>query len=251
MGEKRIRPPESAAARAIFSRLDVIDAEKGRCAELVSTTEKEIARLEEAIKAQEAERDAKSGALAQEAIASDELSAKGLVDKILIQKSVEGSLNQMKDNVARLAGVVIEAGKTLRKLRIEEDKLGKDLVALEQQKKFENAQGHFKSFVRSWQDAEADHAEFVKLLTELRDVGLDIKKMATAAGVADESLFAAVASGTFIFNRHTLPDFAIEMGSKRAIPGNPFYKGETARVQMGKSDFRKDHAFNGCFFAKQ
>jgi hypothetical protein len=251
MAEKRIRPLESAAARQIYARLDVIEAERGRCDGLIKTTEAEIARLESAIKAQEAERDAKSGALAQEAIASDELSAKGLVDRILTQKSVEGSLNQMRDSVAKLAAAVIEAGKTLRKLRIEEDRLGKDLVALEQAKKFENAQKHFKSFVSSWEDAERDHAEFVRLLTELRDVGIDMKRMAKAAGVADDSLFAAVASGTFIFNRHTVSDFAIEMGSKRAIPGNPFYKGETARVQMGKSDFRKGHAFNGCFFAKQ
>jgi hypothetical protein len=250
MAEKRIRPLESAAARAIYSRLDVIEAERGRCDGLIKTTEAEIARLEAAIKAQEADRDAKSGALAQEAIASDELSAKGLVDRILTQKSVEGSLNQMRDSVAKLAAAVIEAGRTLRKLRTEEDRLGKDLVGLEQAKKLENSQKHFKSFVSSWQDAEKDHAEFVRLLTELRDLGCDVKRMLKDAGVADDSLFAAVASGTFVFNRHTLPDFAIEMGSKRAIPGNPFYHAETARVQKGTSDFRKDHVFNGCFFAK-
>jgi hypothetical protein len=252
MGEKkweprmptRERPLETAAAKKIYERQAEIVTERERCHAVIKATEAEIKRLEESIATAEAEQAAAAAAV----MGDSELSAKGAVDKILTQKS--GGLNQMRDSVGKLSTAVIEAGKQLRKLRAEEDRLGKDLVVLEQLKKFENAAKHFKSFVSSWEDAERDHAEFVRLLTELRDVGVDAKRMLKAAGVADDSLFGAVASSTFIFNRHTLPDFALEMGSKRAILENPFYHGETARVKQGKADFLKGHVFNGCFFQK-
>ena len=253
MGEKeawkprmptRERPLETAAAKAIYARQAEIVTEREHCHAVIKATEAEIKRLEESIAAAEAEQAAAAAAV----MGDSELSAKGAVDKILTQKS--GSLNQMRDNVGKLSTAVIEAGKQLRKLRAEEGRLGADLVVLEQLKKFENAMKHFKSFVSSWEDAERDHAEFVRLLRELKEVGVDMRKMGRAAGVADDSLFAAVASGSFIYGRHTLPDFALEMSGKRSIPENPFCHGETARVKLGTGDFKKGHVFNGCFFQK-
>jgi hypothetical protein len=88
----RQRPLESAKAKEIYARQDVIAAEKGRSMEVVKAAEGEIERLRAAIKTVENERDQKSGELAQEAISADGMTAKGLVDRILVQKSSDFSL---------------------------------------------------------------------------------------------------------------------------------------------------------------
>jgi hypothetical protein len=240
----RERPLESAAAKAVYARQAEIATERERCAALIKAAGEERVRLEKSLKELEASRDTAAAGVAGDI----ELSAAGAVNKILTLKSVEGSLNQQRDSIAKLAAAEVDAGKKLRALRVEDDKLAKEIVVLFNLKKFENAAKHFKTFVQSWQDAEADHQEVCRLLGELHTDGVDIKGLMKSAGVEEKSLFGQVAQSSFMNTKHSIADFSIEWnrGGKAAVPGNVFYRGgERSRVQQGTSDFRKGNAFGG------
>jgi hypothetical protein len=244
----RQRPLESAKAKEIYARQDTIAAEKGRSMEIMKAAEAEIERLRAAIKAVENERDQKSGELAQEAISADGMTAASLVNKILVQKSSESSLMQMKDSIAKLSGAAAEAKKAVSRLRAEGGQLEREIVVLHNLKRFQLAEKHFKSFVSSWESAEADHQEVCHLLGELHTDGVDIKGLMKSAGVEEQTLFGQVAQSSFMNTKHTIADFSIEWGrgGKAAVPGNVFYKGgERSRAQQGTSDFRKGNAFGG------
>jgi hypothetical protein len=243
----RERPLESAAAKAVYARQAEIATERERCEALIKAAGEERLRLEKSLKELELSRDASAAGVAQDI----ELSAAGAVNKILTLKSVEGSLNQQKDSIAKLAAAEVDAGKKLRALRVEDEKLAKQIQVLFNLKKFERAADHFKSFVRSWQDAERDHGEFCRLLQELRAENIDVLSMLKAAAVPDDSLFAHVAQSSFVYSKHTVADFSIQMasGGKSRIPNNPFYQGgEQSRVTKGTSDFKKQHVFGGVTF---
>jgi hypothetical protein len=250
----KARPLESAKAREIYARMDTISAERGRSMEIMKAAEAEIERLRAAIKAVENERDQKSGELAQEAISADGMTARGLVDRILVQKSSESSLMQMRDSINKLSGAAAEAKKAIGKLKAEDARLEKEIVVLHNLKRFQLAEKHFKSFISSWESAVADHGECCRLLQELRAENIDVLSMLKAAAVPSDSLFAYVVQSSFVYGKHSVSDFDLEMASsgKASVPGNVFYKGGAqSRVKQGSGDFKKGHAFNGQFFAKQ